>query len=149
LSHAHRLEIGALALLAVFAWPDGTKAGTECRDPDPSFQQFLARFKSDGDFQLSRMMIPLRYTEREPDNSSTTKLLSLTELRVRRSGLVRDLAVNTGDSETDACEDKPKIGRGVATLVQYSCHSDLFSSTYQFVKKRGCWLLNQVTSSGG
>jgi hypothetical protein len=145
-----RLGFGALTLVA-FASAALAQDRTGCLHPDLSFQRFLAHFRSDRDFQISRVNLPLRYSERGPDNYASEKFLSMSELKVRQNGLVvqNPAATNTGDRETDACEDKPQVGRRVATLVQYSCHSDLFSHKFRFVRRQGCWFLTNMMSSGG
>jgi hypothetical protein len=145
-----RLGFGALTLVA-FASAGLAQDRTGCLHPDLGFRQFLVYFRSGRDFQISRVDFPLRYNERGPDNYSSTKYLTIGELKARQNGLiVRDpAATNTGDSETDTCEDKPQLGRRFATLVQYSCHSDLFSNKFRFVRRQGCWFLTNMTSSGG
>jgi hypothetical protein len=145
-----RSGFGALTLVAL-ASTALAQDHTGCLRPDLSFREFLAHFRSDRNFQISRVNLPLRYNERGPGNYSSAKLLSMTELKVRPNGLmVRDpAATNTGDRETDTCEDKPQVDGRVATLVQYSCHSDLFSNTYRFVRRQGCWFLAGMMSRGG
>jgi len=145
-----RSGFGALALVAV-ASTTLAQDRTGCLHPDLSFREFLAHFRSDRNFQVSRVNLPLRYSERGPNNYSSAKLLSITELKDRPNGLmVRDpAATNTGDRETDTCEDKPQVDGRVATLVQYSCHSDLFSNKYRFVRRQGCWFLTGMMSRGG
>jgi hypothetical protein len=137
-----RLGFGALTLVA-FASASLAQDRTGCLDPDLSFQQFLVHFRSDRDFQISRVDLPLRYSERGPENYSSTKFLSMGELKARQNGLiVRDpAATNTGDSETDTCEDKPQLGRRFATLLQDS-------NKFRFVRRQGCWFLTNMTSSG-
>lgn len=145
-----RLGFGVLTLVA-FASAGVAQDRASCRHSDLSFQQFLVRFRSDRDFQIGRANLPLRYSERGPENYHAIRFLSMSELKARQNGLiVRDpAATNTGDGETDTCEDRPQVGRRVATLVQYSCHSDLFSNKFRFVKRQGCWFLTDMMSSGG
>jgi hypothetical protein len=141
---------GALILVAL-ASAALAQDRTGCLHPDLSFREFLAHFRSDSNFQISRVNLPLRYGERGPDNYSSARSLSMSELKDRQNGLVvKDPAAsNTGDRETDTCEDRPQVGRRVATLVQYSCHSDLFSNKYRFVRRQGCWFLTDMMSRGG
>ncbi len=139
LDRTFRLHVNALAFL-VLAWPHDTQAGVWCSHPDTSFREFLLHFRSNEDFRLGRTRIPLRYVEWGPESRKSTRLLPLAELKVRQKGMMpQDLAANSGNRETDACEDKPQAGRATATFMQYSCHSDLFSTKYHFIKRQGCW----------
>jgi hypothetical protein len=141
----------AIVLASALASGGPAQAAAHCPKPDASFQAFLRRFRSDRAFQASRIVYPLHATDTGPQNERQTRRLSRAEVRAMPRGvLVADpLASNSGDLETDVCEDRPRVRGGRATLLQYSCHSDLFGSTYRFVDRRGCWFLQEMRTSGG
>jgi hypothetical protein len=124
--------------------------GKVCVRPDASFAAFLKRFKTDPTFRRTRFILPLRYTEQGPGEVST-KFLSLEQLKIYEASLiVADPAVtNTGDRETDVCEDPPHVTGNAATFIQYTCHSDLHAETFHFVRRRGCWFLKDLERAGG
>jgi len=125
-------------------------AGPTCARPDASFAAFLARFKTDAAFRERRLVLPLRLIERGPGDVST-KNLSLAQVRIYGAGLIvaDPAANNTGDRETDVCEDGPHLARNAATFIQYTCHSDVYGKTFHFVRRHGCWFLKRLDWAGG
>ena len=125
-------------------------AARRCTRPDLGFGTFLKRFRSDRDFQMSRVTIPLRYAERGPGAASTS-WLSSAEVRVRwRTGLLQAPSPRANEFEEAAvCEEAPHVVADKTSLVQYSCHTDLFGNTFHFRARGGCWYLAEVASSGG
>ncbi len=143
-----------LGILAVFFFVPAN-AGQTCGHRDPSFTAFLKRFKSDLEFRYSRLVLPMRFSEFDPQsamsNVMVTHYSSMTLAQLRSTGRLRIAAdphaTNSGD-EGDVCEDQPKVGKNTATFVQYTCHTDIFSHTYHFVRSNGCWFLRNVEEAG-
>jgi hypothetical protein len=142
--------VASVALVFASGFANLALAHPRCERPDPGFATFLARFRSDRDFQISRVKIPLRYNERGPGAASTT-WLSTRDVKARwKGGLLQALSSRQSEyDEAAVCEEKPRVAGRDATLVQYSCHSDLFANTFRFVARTGCWFLGEVTSAGG
>jgi hypothetical protein len=141
----------ALVLASVLGFGGPAQAAALCPKPDAGFQAFLRQFRSNRAFQTSRIVYPLSATETGPEKERQTRRLSRADVQAMPHGVLTadPSASNTGDRETDVCEDKAQVRGDRATLTQYSCHSDVFSTTYRFAAQRGCWFLDAMRTSGG
>lgn len=141
----------AIVLASILGLGGPARAAALCPTPDASFQAFLQQFRADRAFQASRILYPLHATETGPQNERQTRRLSRVDIQAMPRGVLVTVpsASNSGDRETDVCENRPRVRGARATLLQYSCHSDLFGTTYRFVARGGCWFLDEMRTSGG
>jgi hypothetical protein len=143
-----RVAIAAAMLIAA------TSGANACSPPDRSLRAFLTRFKSDAAFQRQRVVDPLPVTSSEPDAGGIMReehtTLDAAHVRARPGGIIRgpsDAAKLRG-GEGRLCERGPVVHRDHATLIQYSCDTDVYGDTYEFVRVRGCWYLERLSTSG-
>jgi len=125
-----------------------------CAKPDRSFRAFLTRFKSDVAFQRQRIVDPLIVSASEPDANGVMKeertAMSAAQVRDRREGIIRGPAeaAKLRAGEGRLCERGPVVRGHRATFTQYSCHTDVYGDTYEFVRRDGCWYLERLSTSG-
>ena len=133
------VELGALA------WGQST-----CERPDPNFKDFLSKFKNNPSFRESRIILPLQYSETDPEKT-TKEHLSLEQIRARKLQIICDAAcaARLKGTEGQLCENPPQLKWNSAEFVQYSCGTDVYGYTFHFVRKNGCWFLQGLDVSGG
>lgn len=142
---------GAITVAIVIA---GSSNADACSKPDRSFRAFLARFKSDIAFQRQRIADPLVASSSEPDANGVMKeehaTLTARQVRDRPGGIIRgpSEAARLQGGEGQLCERDPVVHGDHATFTQYSCHTDVYGDTYEFVRHHGCWYLERLSTSG-
>jgi len=125
-------------------------AESKCERPDSNFRDFLSRFKNNPSFRESRLILPLQYSETDPEKT-TKEQLSLKQIRARKLQIICDdaCAARLKGTEGQLCENRPQVKGNTAEFIQYSCGTDVYGDTFHFVRKNGCWFLRSLDSSGG
>ena len=124
-----------------------------CSSHDKNFESFIDRFKNDKAFQKSRIIYPLQMSSTQPDDNGKMareiKKLSLKEINNQSIVIIRGRseAAELMGGEGQLCEQGPIIKGDRASLIQHSCHTDVYGYTYDFVLKDGCWFLQAFSLS--
>ncbi len=128
-------------------------ADDNCSSDDTNFVSFIERFKNDKAFQKSRIIYPLQMSSTQPvDNGKMVreiKKLTLKEINDQSILIIRGRseAAELMGGEGQLCEQGPTIKGDRASLIQHSCHTDVYGYTYDFVLKEGCWFLQAFSLS--
>lgn len=137
----------------LFGAPTFAAADDNCGSHDKNFESFLDRFKNDKTFQKSRIIYPLQLSSTQPDANGKMaqeiKKLSLKEINDKSILIIRGRseAAELMGGEGKLCEQGPKVKGNRATLIQHSCHTDVYGYTYDFVLRNGCWFLQGFSVS--
>lgn len=137
-------------ILASLALGAPACAAPNCQQADSSFGSFLHQFKNDTGFRESRLLTPLRMSVTDPAGT-TREQLSLRQIRQRKMQIVIDdkHAAELKGTEGQLCEGVPVVRRNSVVLDQHSCDTDVYSNSFHFIRRNGCWMLQQVDYSGG
>jgi hypothetical protein len=128
-------------------------ADDHCSTSDKNFVTFIDRFKNDKAFQKSRIIYPLQLSSTQPDANGKMareiKKLTLKEINDQSILIIRGRseAAELMGGEGQLCEQGPSIKGETASLIQHSCHTDVYGYTYNFVLKEGCWFLQDFSLS--
>ena len=125
-------------------------ASQSCQQADSSFGGFLRQFKNNASFRESRLLKPLPISATDPAGTTNVKL-SLRQIRQRKMQIIigDKRAAELKGTEGQLCEEVPVVQRDSVVLDQHSCDTDVYSNSFHFVRRNGCWMLLRVEYSGG
>lgn len=142
-------RLTAIALATLTFCPPAF-ASQSCQPADSSFGGFLRQFKNNASFRESRLLTPLPVSATDPAGTTNVKL-SLRQIRQRKMQIIigDKRAAELKGTEGQLCEEVPVVQRDSVVLDQHSCDSDVYSNSFHFVHRNGCWMLLRVEYSGG